>query len=161
MKVSVDRMRDVIRSFRKDIQQQIEAVQCEREELRHKLHKSIWDTFSNDYDPIASIESISFDHSNNGIVMSLSGTSTTQMLYNDVVESYEEIEKLNQQIDMMSWEDYRVERMLYQIDLMALDNEIDLRLVMRYGYEVNQQKMIEKILMTFREGQECVATCNI
>ena len=161
MKVSVDKMRDVLRSFRKDIQQQLEAVMCERDELKHNLHKGVWNIISNDFDPTALIQSVSYSIHNKQIVVSFSGASTTEMLYNDVVEEYGQIAKLYETEDTITWRDYQVERMLYQLDRMTLDGEVDLRLVVRYGEDMGYEKIVREILMTFTEGQECVATSNI
>lgn len=161
MKISVDKMRDVLRSFRKDIQQQLSAAIWERQELRHELHKGVWNIISNDFDPTALIKSVSYDRHDRQIVVCFGGASTTEMLYNDVVEEYEKIAELKAKEDDIAWRDYQVERMLYQLDRMVLDNEVDLRLVERWGEDMNYGKMVREILMTFTEGQEYVATSNI
>lgn len=161
MKVSVDKMRDVLRSFRNDIQQQLKAVMCEREELLDELRKGVWNIISNDFDPTALIQSVSYDRENKQIVMCFGGASTTEMLYNDVVEEYKKIAKLREAQDDIAWRDYKVERMLYQIDRMVLDNEVDLRLVERYGEDTGYKEMVREILVTFKEGQEYVAISNL
>ncbi len=80
MKVSVDKMRDVLRSFRKDIQQQLQAVMWERQELRHELHKGVWNIIGNDFDPTALIRSVSYSIHDRQIVVYFGGASTTEML---------------------------------------------------------------------------------
>lgn len=161
MKVSVDKMRSVLRSFRSDIQQQLEAVMWERQELKEELNKGVWNIISNDFDPTALIKSVSYSIHDKQIVVCFGGASTTEMLYNDVVEEYGKIAKLYETEDTITWRDYQVERMLYQLDRMTLDGEIDLRLVERYGEDMGYEKIVREILMTFTEGQEYVASCNI
>lgn len=161
MKVSIDKMRDVLRSFRKDIQQQLSAAISERQELRHELHKGVWNIISNDFDPTALIRSVSYSVHDKQIVVCFGGASTTEMLYNDVVEEYGKISELAQAEDDIQWRDYQVERMLYQLDRMVLDNEVDLRLVERYGEDMGYEEIVREILMTFTEGQEYVASRNI
>lgn len=161
MKVSVDKMKSVLKSFRKDIQQQVEAIECERGELRHELHKGVWNIISNDFDPTALIRSVEYDTDSKQIAVYFGGASTIEMLYNDVVDGIGKIGKLREMQDDVRWRDYKVERMLYQIDRMVLDNEVDLRLVVRYGEDMGWQGMVREILMSFTEGQEYVATSNI
>ena len=162
MKVSIDKMRDVLRSFRRDIQQQLSAAIWERQELRHELHKGVWNIISNDFDPTALIRSVSYSVHDKQIVVCFGGASTTEMLYNDVVEEYRKISELAQAEEDIQWRDYKVERMLYQLtDRMVLDNEVDLRLVERWGEDMGYEEIVREILMTFTEGQEYVATSNI